>query len=170
MGALHDGHLNLVRASVNRNPLTVLSLFVNPTQFAPHEDLNSYPRTFEDDMDKLRGLMRQGPSAVIHGLGISEYDRRLPRQNPGPPKGESPLVVFAPTVDTMYPLRGELQNLAEHRGASVSVKGWGDVMEGASRREFEKRKWATWAVGTDGSTILHGRRDGVHEAVQRGRA
>ncbi|BEJ17554.1 hypothetical protein CspHIS471_0609550 [Cutaneotrichosporon sp. HIS471] len=136
MGALHDGHLNLVRASVNRHPLTVMSLFVNPTQFAPHEDLNAYPRTFESDMDKLRGLMRQGPAAVIHGLGISEYDRRLPKQNPGPPQGESPLVVFAPTVDTMYPLRGELQNLTEHKGATIHVQGWGDVMEGASRPQF----------------------------------
>lgn len=157
MGALHDGHLNLVRASVNRHPLTVMSLFVNPTQFAPHEDLDAYPRTFEDDMDKLRGLMRQGPSAVIHGLGISEYDRRLPKSNPGPPKGESPLVVFAPTVDTMYPLRGELQNLTQHRGASVHVQGWGDVMEGQSRRESRKG-----LAELTSSTILHRRLNHLH--------
>ncbi|GMV94670.1 MAG: pantothenate synthetase [Candidatus Hydrogenedentota bacterium] len=49
MGALHDGHASLMRASVKENRVTVASIFVNPTQFAPHEDFNAYPRTFEDD-------------------------------------------------------------------------------------------------------------------------
>lgn len=49
---------------------------------------------------------------------------------------ESPLVVFAPTADVMYPLKGELQDLSAHRGVEVDVKGWGDLMEGASRRKL----------------------------------
>jgi pantoate--beta-alanine ligase len=49
MGALHEGHLSLMRASASDNRATVVSIFVNPTQFAPHEDFNSYPRTFDDD-------------------------------------------------------------------------------------------------------------------------
>lgn len=49
MGALHEGHLSLLRASVAQNDATVISIFVNPAQFAPHEDFDSYPRTFETD-------------------------------------------------------------------------------------------------------------------------
>ncbi|HOL76758.1 MAG TPA: pantoate--beta-alanine ligase [Candidatus Hydrogenedentes bacterium] len=51
MGALHEGHASLMRASVEQNDVSVLSIFVNPTQFAPHEDYNRYPRTFEADCE-----------------------------------------------------------------------------------------------------------------------
>jgi pantoate--beta-alanine ligase len=49
MGALHEGHASLVRASVAENGATVVSVFVNPAQFAPHEDLDRYPRTWDGD-------------------------------------------------------------------------------------------------------------------------
>jgi pantoate--beta-alanine ligase len=45
------------------------------------------------------------------------------------------LVVFAPGPEVMYPLQGDLQDLGKKRGVEVDVKGWGNVMEGASRRE-----------------------------------
>ena len=54
MGNLHDGHLSLVRAAKEQATRTVVSIFVNPLQFAPNEDFASYPRTFAEDIDKLR--------------------------------------------------------------------------------------------------------------------
>lgn len=54
MGALHEGHISLVRAAAHANDVTVASIFVNPTQFAPTEDFEKYPRPFEDDLAKLR--------------------------------------------------------------------------------------------------------------------
>ena len=50
MGALHAGHASLIEASVEANDITILTLFVNPAQFAPHEDFDRYPRTWEADL------------------------------------------------------------------------------------------------------------------------
>lgn len=94
MGALHDGHLALVRRARELADVVVVSIFVNPLQFGPGEDLERYPRTFETDV------------AVLAGLGVD--------------------VVFAPTVDEMYP-RGATDRTTVHAGPI------GDRYEGASR-------------------------------------
>jgi pantoate--beta-alanine ligase len=56
MGALHAGHLALVKYARRRVKHVVVSIFVNPAQFAPHEDFGSYPRTFARDVSALAGL------------------------------------------------------------------------------------------------------------------
>lgn len=53
MGALHAGHLSLVTASVAQGRYTVVTVFVNPTQFGPHEDFSQYPRTLDRDLSLL---------------------------------------------------------------------------------------------------------------------
>lgn len=59
MGSLHDGHLSLARVGQawgGSNTLTVFSIFVNPTQFAPHEDFDSYPRDLTRDLERCRDV------------------------------------------------------------------------------------------------------------------
>ena len=56
MGALHDGHLSLVRLAKRRATRVVVSIFVNPAQFAPTEDFSSYPRSWKSDVAKLAAV------------------------------------------------------------------------------------------------------------------
>ena len=74
MGALHDGHLKLVRAARRRGLKVVVSIFVNPAQFAPHEDFGAYPRTMDADLEKLAAeaadLVWAPPVAVMYPDGF----------------------------------------------------------------------------------------------------
>jgi pantoate--beta-alanine ligase len=70
MGFLHDGHLALVREGRKRGDRLVISIFVNPSQFAPHEDLSAYPRDFARD---LRLLERESVDVIFHPSAAEMY-------------------------------------------------------------------------------------------------
>src|SRR5688572_8894381 len=63
MGALHEGHASLIRAARQETGFVVVSIFVNPSQFGPNEDLSRYPRPFEKDVEACQ---REGVDLIFH--------------------------------------------------------------------------------------------------------
>ncbi|HEV8573799.1 MAG TPA: pantoate--beta-alanine ligase [Dehalococcoidia bacterium] len=84
MGYLHEGHLSLVRRALTDNDNVVVSIFVNPTQFGPKEDLARYPSDLDRDLDLLQFVLPP-PPRTGEGSGV-----RAP-------------IVFAPTAEEIYP-------------------------------------------------------------------
>lgn len=76
MGALHEGHLSLIRIARRHAPRVAVSLFVNPTQFGPHEDLSRYPRTPEQD---LRLCAAEGVDLVFMPEASAMYPPGAPQ-------------------------------------------------------------------------------------------
>ena len=108
MGALHEGHASLVRRSVQENGITVVSVFVNPTQFNDKNDLKNYPRTLEADCKLLDETFQSVNGKSVNGKSVN---------------GKS-LYVLAPSVEEMYPTPDTRQ--FEYPPVST-------VMEGAHR-------------------------------------
>ena len=108
MGALHEGHASLVRRCVEENGITVVSVFVNPTQFNDKNDLKNYPRTLEADCRLLEATFDSVNSKSVNSK--SENSKCL--------------YVLAPSVEEMYPTPDKRQ--FEYPPVST-------VMEGAHR-------------------------------------
>ncbi|MBW0570072.1 hypothetical protein O181_109787 [Austropuccinia psidii MF-1] len=111
MGGLHQGHLQLVRHSLSSQENTIVSIFLNPTQFSPSEDLASYCSTLKADLQKLSEL------SVIHGafpihhssfncLGAASDDLDS-AETTSSPTGEHCVrkvsAVFLPSTQVLYP-------------------------------------------------------------------
>jgi pantoate--beta-alanine ligase len=103
MGALHDGHLSLLRRAKSECSKVFASIFVNPTQFGPNEDLSKYPRTFETDVAKLESagadILFAPEAKEIYPQGFSTYitveglsDRLEGRSRPGHFRGVATVV------------------------------------------------------------------------------
>ncbi|KAF2152576.1 pantothenate synthetase [Myriangium duriaei CBS 260.36] len=114
MGALHAGHLSLVRKAATENSHVFVTIYVNPTQFGVNEDLDSYPKTWDADMAMLRQL-----------------DAELADS---PTKGRI-AAVFAPTTKVMYPTLPPSSEIPG-KGSFVIITPLGTVLEGASRPVF----------------------------------
>lgn len=115
MGALHEGHLSLIRMAAADNAAVVVSIYVNPTQFGVHEDLDSYPKTWEKDTEMLRDLDRE---LAADGGNMGTIS-----------------AVFAPMTADVYPSGPPSQEVLG-KGTFVTVTPVGEVLEGASRPTF----------------------------------
>lgn len=79
MGALHEGHLSLIQKSISENEVTVISIFVNPTQFNNPADLENYPRTLDSDVEKLKKISEE---ILIFAPSVDDiYEGKTQSQN-----------------------------------------------------------------------------------------
>lgn len=73
MGYLHQGHISLIKEAQLHSDLIVVSIYVNPGQFAPSEDLSTYPSDFQGDIAKLKALPGHGVDVVFHPFNLYDY-------------------------------------------------------------------------------------------------
>ena len=130
MGALHAGHLSLIRAAAKENSDVFVSVFVNPTQFGVNEDLASYPRTWDTDMAQLDELDKE--LAQKHLQSGSSSDAH---QDSAGDAGGRITAIFHPSVKTMYPT---LLPTSEETGdgSFVLITPLGKKLEGTTRPVF----------------------------------
>lgn len=116
MGALHEGHLSLLRLAARENDEVIISIYVNPTQFRFDEDFDTYPKTWETDIEAIK--------RVNHKLASESNCGEIS-------------CVFAPTTKTLFPDIPDATAMPEH-GSFVSITPLGSMLEGSSRPVFFK--------------------------------
>ena len=114
MGALHKGHLSLIRHAAQENQDVWVSIYVNPTQFGLNEDLDKYPKTLAEDLRQIERLNEELSESKALG------------QITG---------VFTPSTKTMYPLSPPSSEV-NGTGAFVTIAPLGSALEGSSRPVF----------------------------------
>lgn len=124
MGALHEGHLSLIRQAASENTDIFVSIFVNPTQFGVNEDLDSYPRTWDSDVEKLEKLNLE--FASLRDKSSVESSSDAPGQI---------TAIFAPTSQVMYPSLPPSSEI-DGPGSFVTITPLASKLEGASRPVF----------------------------------
>lgn len=123
MGALHQGHLALIRQAARENDQVFVSIYVNPTQFGVNEDLASYPRTWPADSKKLEQLNVE-LAHQIRSEGTSDKH-----------KFSKIRAIFMPSTEEMYP-SGPPSSEIDGNGSFVTITPLSAKLEGASRPVF----------------------------------
>jgi len=134
MGALHAGHLSLIRQAAQENTDIVVSVYVNPLQFSINEDLDTYPRTWAKDLKMLMELDQEFAKANAASQTIEESTLSGRLTTPLSPSKVLGRIsaIFVPTTKIMYPtLSPTLEN-----GTFVTVTPLASLLEGASRPIF----------------------------------
>ena len=121
MGALHGGHLALIKQAAKENDQVYVSIYVNPTQFGVNEDLSSYPRTWPADREKLEQLN-------------SELAPQVRSRSCEPPSGKI-TTIFMPSSEEMYPNQPPSSEI-DGQGSFVTITPLSARLEGASRPVF----------------------------------
>ena len=113
MGALHEGHLNLIRMAADHNSEVYVSIYVNPAQFGQNEDLSSYPRTLDKDLEKLHNL-----KAELYSRGMGQIT-----------------TLFRPDSKVMYPTLPPSSE-PDGDGSFINIRPLDRMLEGSSRPVF----------------------------------